>query len=130
MQQTPRWRRPCQKVWSCNIPKTNIAGTSHCCRGVARGNSKAHSQQLRRVSRGCLTHPSRLPRGLSGMRFNMANIPSVVCAFLWQHKMHQRNIFKGSVAEKYPECFWVSVIQQSDLISQYDANARCQRRRN
>lgn len=39
------------------------------------------------------------------MRFNMANIPSAEFAFLWQHKMHEPNIFKEVWQRKYPECF-------------------------
>lgn len=33
-----------------------------------------------------MVDPSVSPRGLGGMRFNMAGIPSELCAFLWQRR--------------------------------------------
>lgn len=66
------------------------------------GNGEAPFPAVQEGQPGHWTHLSRLPHSLSGMRFNMANIPSVVCGFLWQRTMHQPNIIKGSVAEEIP----------------------------
>lgn len=93
-------RHPCQKLRSRNILKTNIAGTSCCCRGVAKETAKPIPSSS--GGSAWLVDPSgsSAHHGFSGMCFNMANIPSAVCAFLWQRQMHQQNIFqKGSAAE-------------------------------
>lgn len=125
-EQTPRLRHPCQKVWRCYIQKPNIVGTPRCCCGVAGETVKPHSQRLRRVSRA------------TGPIWVVCLTASVVCALIWPtYRLwyvdscgNARCINQTSSKEvwrkKYPECCGEAL----DLMSQCDANARCQWRRN
>lgn len=66
IKQTHRLRHPCQRVWSFDILKPNIAGPSYCCCGVAKETAK-----LTRVSQAAWPNQAVCP------------VASVVCTLIW-----------------------------------------------